>query len=210
MLVCGIVAQDATGEVARASGGGGRAGELIGRSGPGPDQGPGRASKHELATSGTGITYPRSSLVSRSEDLSSDVPIDFVSPPRRTSSRNPGSRTSEADHRFTSLHFPSNLTGVTDVVLLQAAILHDVLEDTDSSYDELKQEFGQEVADVVMVRPHLICSLSGPFSAQTRSLTLFSSFFRISQECTDDTELTGPARKRAQVETAAGKSKRAR
>ena len=36
--------------------------------------------------------------------------------------------------------------------MLQAAILHDVLEDTDCSFQELQLAFGSEVADVVMVR----------------------------------------------------------
>ncbi|KAL7417602.1 hypothetical protein BDY24DRAFT_375417 [Mrakia frigida] len=41
-------------------------------------------------------------------------------------------------------------SGETDVVVLQAAILHDVLEDTDCSFQELQLAFGSEVADVVM------------------------------------------------------------
>jgi GTP diphosphokinase / guanosine-3',5'-bis(diphosphate) 3'-diphosphatase len=40
--------------------------------------------------------------------------------------------------------------GVDDVVVLQAAILHDTIEDTQTTYDELVAEFGQEVADVVL------------------------------------------------------------
>lgn len=70
-------------------------------------------------------------------------------------------------------------TGVTDIVTLQAAILHDVVEDTCCDIPELEREFGKEVASVVA-------------------------------ECTDDTDLNGPDRKRRQVETAPGKSKRAR
>ena len=40
--------------------------------------------------------------------------------------------------------------GVTDLVVLQAALLHDTVEDTDTSYEELVQHFGRTVADVVM------------------------------------------------------------
>lgn len=40
--------------------------------------------------------------------------------------------------------------GVDDLVTLQAAILHDTIEDTETTYDELASLFGREVADVVL------------------------------------------------------------
>ena len=40
-------------------------------------------------------------------------------------------------------------TMTNDQELLAAACLHDVIEDTDVTYDELKQEFGKRVADLV-------------------------------------------------------------
>jgi guanosine-3',5'-bis(diphosphate) 3'-pyrophosphohydrolase len=39
--------------------------------------------------------------------------------------------------------------GVTDLVTLQGAILHDTIEDTDTTPDELEQAFGAEVRSVV-------------------------------------------------------------
>jgi guanosine-3',5'-bis(diphosphate) 3'-pyrophosphohydrolase len=39
--------------------------------------------------------------------------------------------------------------GVTDVVVLAAAILHDTIEDTNTTREELEQRFGAEVAGVV-------------------------------------------------------------
>jgi len=39
--------------------------------------------------------------------------------------------------------------GVTDVLTLVAALLHDTIEDTQTTYDELLARFGQTVADVV-------------------------------------------------------------
>jgi guanosine-3',5'-bis(diphosphate) 3'-pyrophosphohydrolase len=39
--------------------------------------------------------------------------------------------------------------GVDDLVTLQTAILHDTVEDTDTTYEELVEHFGREVADVV-------------------------------------------------------------
>jgi guanosine-3',5'-bis(diphosphate) 3'-pyrophosphohydrolase len=40
--------------------------------------------------------------------------------------------------------------GVTDPIVLKAAILHDTLEDTDTGSDELAEEYGQEVVAVVL------------------------------------------------------------
>lgn len=39
--------------------------------------------------------------------------------------------------------------GVTDAATLCAALLHDTIEDTDTTYDELHAQFGKKVADVV-------------------------------------------------------------
>jgi len=40
--------------------------------------------------------------------------------------------------------------GVSDLTTLQAAILHDTIEDTETSLEELIERFGVEVADIVM------------------------------------------------------------
>ncbi len=41
-------------------------------------------------------------------------------------------------------------SGITDLVTLQAAVLHDTIEDTETTAEELEAEFGPEVRDVVM------------------------------------------------------------
>jgi guanosine-3',5'-bis(diphosphate) 3'-pyrophosphohydrolase len=43
----------------------------------------------------------------------------------------------------------ANVGGVTDPVVLCAAILHDTIEDTETDYAELVAAFGVEIADVV-------------------------------------------------------------
>jgi len=70
-------------------------------------------------------------------------------------------------------------TGGDDVVLLMGGLLHDTLEDTDATYEDLEQRFGIEVAALVA-------------------------------EVTDDKSLPREERKRLQVETTAGKSRRAK
>ncbi|EGD81675.1 HD domain-containing protein 3 [Salpingoeca rosetta] len=43
----------------------------------------------------------------------------------------------------------ANVGGEDDIVVLQAALLHDTVEDTDVTLEQLKDEFGPEVAQVV-------------------------------------------------------------
>jgi guanosine-3',5'-bis(diphosphate) 3'-pyrophosphohydrolase len=43
-----------------------------------------------------------------------------------------------------------NEGGIDDMVALSAAVLHDTIEDTETTYEELQQRFGKEVADVVL------------------------------------------------------------
>ena len=43
-----------------------------------------------------------------------------------------------------------NEGGIDDMVALAAAVLHDTIEDTQTTYEELQQRFGKEVADVVL------------------------------------------------------------
>jgi len=56
--------------------------------------------------------------------------------------------------------------GVTDPIVHAAAILHDTLEDTDTTAEELEREFGAEVAQVVVE-----CSDDKTLSQRGRKLT---------------------------------------
>ena len=44
----------------------------------------------------------------------------------------------------------SSVGGIQDEVILSAAILHDIIEDTTTTYDEVKNTFGFVIADIVM------------------------------------------------------------
>jgi guanosine-3',5'-bis(diphosphate) 3'-pyrophosphohydrolase len=44
----------------------------------------------------------------------------------------------------------ANEGGIDDPVALCAAVLHDTIEDTETTNEELRQRFGEEIADVVM------------------------------------------------------------
>jgi guanosine-3',5'-bis(diphosphate) 3'-pyrophosphohydrolase len=50
-------------------------------------------------------------------------------------------------------HVLSSEGGVTDPVVLAAALLHDTIEDTETSYEELRGTFGTLVADTVIGAP---------------------------------------------------------
>ena len=50
---------------------------------------------------------------------------------------------------FTIILYFIPQAGVEDVDVLQGAILHDTVEDTDTTLDEIEAEFGKSVRDIV-------------------------------------------------------------
>jgi guanosine-3',5'-bis(diphosphate) 3'-pyrophosphohydrolase len=68
---------------------------------------------------------------------------------------------------------------ITDVEVICGALLHDTVEDTETSEEELEKEFGRAISAIVM-------------------------------EVTDDKTLSGPERKRLQIEHAAHASDKAK
>lgn len=63
---------------------------------------------------------------------------------------------SKIPSKFHSQSFPgvafilTNEAKVTDPEVIQAALLHDTVEDTDTSFEEIEQEFGVNVRNIVM------------------------------------------------------------
>lgn len=53
------------------------------------------------------------------------------------------------NHPIALVHVLWHEGQVTDPIVLVAALLHDTVEDTDTSFEELEQEFGQEIQQVV-------------------------------------------------------------
>ena len=54
------------------------------------------------------------------------------------------------NHPIALAHLLATTGGVSDPVVLQAAILHYAVEDTETTYEELVAEFDTKVADIVM------------------------------------------------------------
>jgi len=53
------------------------------------------------------------------------------------------------NHPIALAHVLSNEAGMTNAKLLAAAILHDTIEDTETTYEELRERFGKTIAGVV-------------------------------------------------------------
>ncbi len=53
------------------------------------------------------------------------------------------------NHLAEVAHILAEHTGGQDAVLIAAGLLHDTLEDTDTTYEELTKEFGEDVANLV-------------------------------------------------------------
>jgi (p)ppGpp synthase/HD superfamily hydrolase len=112
--------------------------------------------------------------------------LEFASARHRSQFRKGLDRTPYINHPIQVANLLVNDAGESDPVLLSAAILHDVIEDTVNSVEE---------------RDELILQISEMFGEQILSLTL---------EVTDDKTLDKKDRKRLQVENASHKSDNAK
>jgi guanosine-3',5'-bis(diphosphate) 3'-pyrophosphohydrolase len=54
------------------------------------------------------------------------------------------------NHPIELAHLLWNEGAVRDPMVIAAALLHDTLEDTETSWQELRGEFGEEIADIVL------------------------------------------------------------
>lgn len=112
--------------------------------------------------------------------------LEFAAERHKNQFRKGEDRPPYINHPIQVANLLANEAGERDPVLLAAAILHDVIEDTvetedekDKLIEEIRQLFGDEILDVTM-------------------------------EVTDDKSLRKPERKRLQVESASHKSERAK
>ena len=53
------------------------------------------------------------------------------------------------NHPIALAHVLTDEAGITNARLLAAAILHDTIEDTETTYEELRERFGKTIAGVV-------------------------------------------------------------
>ncbi|XP_051920008.1 guanosine-3',5'-bis(diphosphate) 3'-pyrophosphohydrolase MESH1 isoform X1 [Hippocampus zosterae] len=75
--------------------------------------------------------------------------VNFAAEKHRNQRRKDIEQTPYINHPIGVARILSHEAGVTDIVVLQAALLHDTLEDTDTKPEELETKFGQIVARIV-------------------------------------------------------------
>jgi len=73
----------------------------------------------------------------------------FASHKHRAQRRKDEAASPYINHPLTLAQILIDEGGVSDSAVLAAALLHDTLEDTETTYEELVQEFGVAIADIV-------------------------------------------------------------
>ncbi|XP_036590486.1 guanosine-3',5'-bis(diphosphate) 3'-pyrophosphohydrolase MESH1 [Trichosurus vulpecula] len=86
--------------------------------------------------------------------MSSDAALlleaaDFAARKHRKQRRKDPEETPYINHPIGVARILTHEAGVTDVVVLQAALLHDTVEDTDTTLEEVEEHFGAEVRRIV-------------------------------------------------------------
>ena len=76
--------------------------------------------------------------------------IDFAAGKHRNQRRKNREASPYINHPIALTRVLAVESGITDVRVLQVAILHDTIEDTETSHAELSERFGREIADAVL------------------------------------------------------------
>lgn len=74
---------------------------------------------------------------------------NFVAIKHKDQRRKDPEKTPYVNHVIGVTYILTAEAGITDVSVLQAALLHDTVEDTDTSFEELEKEFGEHVTSIV-------------------------------------------------------------
>ena len=87
--------------------------------------------------------------------MSEDLPLilealEFAALKHRDQRRKDKDASPYINHPIALASVLSREGGVTDPVVIAAALLHDTIEDTQTTWQELRGEFGDEIADVVL------------------------------------------------------------
>ena len=76
--------------------------------------------------------------------------ISFAADKHRNQRRKDADASPYINHPISLANVLANEAGIDDLAVLSAAILHDTIEDTDTSREELVSEFGEKIASIVM------------------------------------------------------------
>lgn len=75
--------------------------------------------------------------------------INFAAIKHRDQRRKDSKETPYINHPIGVAYILTSEGNVTDLDVVIAAILHDTVEDTDTSFDEIENEFGSKIRDIV-------------------------------------------------------------
>ncbi|XP_051837070.1 guanosine-3',5'-bis(diphosphate) 3'-pyrophosphohydrolase MESH1-like isoform X3 [Antechinus flavipes] len=86
--------------------------------------------------------------------MSSDAALlleaaDFAARKHRTQRRKDPEETPYINHPIGVARILTHEAGITDIAVLQAALLHDTVEDTNTTLEEVEEHFGAEVRRIV-------------------------------------------------------------
>ena len=74
----------------------------------------------------------------------------FAADKHRGQSRKDEANTPYINHPVAVAHLLSHYAGIQDANIIVAALLHDTVEDTDTTVDDIEELFGREVRDIVI------------------------------------------------------------
>jgi GTP diphosphokinase / guanosine-3',5'-bis(diphosphate) 3'-diphosphatase len=83
------------------------------------------------------------------DDIGTILEVLRFSADKHRSQRRKDEKTAYINHPIEVAHKLKHVGGIVDPVVLCSAILHDTLEDTETTRDELAEHFGEEIAEVV-------------------------------------------------------------
>jgi guanosine-3',5'-bis(diphosphate) 3'-pyrophosphohydrolase len=95
-----------------------------------------------------GASAPAGGRAAKPADLV--AALAFAADKHRNQRRKDAEASPYINHPIMLANILANEGGVDDGLVLSAAVLHDTIEDTQTSYDELAREFGGDVANVVL------------------------------------------------------------
>ncbi|XP_001369058.1 guanosine-3',5'-bis(diphosphate) 3'-pyrophosphohydrolase MESH1 isoform X7 [Monodelphis domestica] len=75
--------------------------------------------------------------------------VDFAARKHSKQRRKDPEKTPYINHPIGVAHILTKEAAVTDIAVLQAALLHDTVEDTDTTLEEVEEHFGAEVRSIV-------------------------------------------------------------
>lgn len=86
--------------------------------------------------------------------MADDLPLilkalDFAAKKHRDQRRKDKNATPYINHPIQVAEVLVNEGGISDTQVIVAALLHDTVEDTETSFEELENHFGSEIADIV-------------------------------------------------------------